>query len=134
MKSIRETSGTTVIHYDNYDEFKYWNKQTNRYPLACLTYHKHSILAMSYIYPETKIVREGRGTYIYDLVVFCQSSLRSCHHKKLMVYWSEEGGYYAKTRFGRAWLNSFFGIPRDGEYERILTGKEVIQNDKLKND
>jgi hypothetical protein len=51
-----------------------------------------------------------------------------------MVYWSEEGGYYAKTRFGRAYLNSFFGIPRDGEYERILTGKEVIQNNKLKND
>lgn len=133
MKSIRKTSNTTVIRYDNYQEFLDINKEVNRYCLACLTYHKHSILAMSYIYPETKIVREGRGTYIYDLVVFCQSSLRSCHHKKLMVYWSEEGGYYAKTRFGRAYLNSFFGVPRDGKYERILTGTEVIENDKLQN-
>ena len=133
MKSIRETSGTTVIRYDNYQEFLDINKEVNRYPLACLTYHKHSILAMSYIYPETKIVREGRGTYIYDLVVFSDSSYTSCHHKKLMVYWTESGGYYAKTRFGRAWLNSFFGIPRDGEYERILTGEEVIETDKLQN-
>ena len=133
MKSIRETSGTTVIRYDNYQEFLDINKEVNRYPLACLTFNNMCISAYSYIYPETKIVREGRGTYIYDLVVFSDSSYTSCHHKKLMVYWTESGGYYAKTRFGRAWLNSFFGIPRDGKYERIFTGTEVIENDKLQN-
>ena len=133
MKSIRETSGTTIIKYDNYQEFLDINKEVNRYGLACLTFNNMCISAMSYIYPETKIVREGRGTYIYDLVVFNQSYNISCHHKKLKVYWTERGGYYAKTRFGRAWLNSFFGIPRDGKYERILTGTEVIENNKLQN-
>ena len=132
MKSIRQTSNTTIIKYDNYQEFLDINKEVNRYGLACLTSNM-CISAMSYIYPETKIVREGRGTYIYDLVVFNQGYNISCHHKKLMVYWTERGGYYAKTRFGRAWLNSFFGIPRDGKYERILTGKKVIENNKLQN-
>lgn len=133
MKSIRKTSNTTVIRYDNYQEFLDINKEINRYCLACLTLNNMCISAYSYIYPETKIVREGRGIYIYDLVVFSDSSYTSCHHKKLMVYWTEGGGYYAKTRFGRAWLNSFFGIPRDGKYKRILTGTEVIENDKLQN-
>lgn len=133
MKTIETTCNTTVIKYDNYQEFLDINKEVNRYGLACLTFNNMCISARSYIYPETKIVREGRGTYIYDLVVFSDSSYVSCHHKKLMVYWTESGGYYAKTRFGRAWLNSFFGIPRDGEYERILTGEEVIKTNKLQN-
>ena len=126
MKSIRKTSNTTIIKYDNYQEFLDINKEVHRYCLACLTF--------SYIYPETKIVKESKGTYIYDLVVFSDSCYTTVHHKKLKVYWTERGGYYAKTRYGRAWLNSFFGIPRDGKYKRILTGTEVIQNDKLKND
>lgn len=133
MKTIETTCNTTIIKYDNYQEFLDINKEVNRYCLACLTFNNMCISAMSYIYPETKIVRECRGTYIYDLVVFNQSYNTSCHHKKLMVYWTESGGYYAKTRFGRAWLNSFFDIPRDGEYERILTGIEVIKNNKLQN-
>ena len=134
MKSIRETSGTTIIKYDNYQEFLDINKEVNRYYLANLTVNNMCILASSYIYPETKIVKEEKGIYIYDLVVFSNSFYTTVHHKKLKVYWTESGGYYAKTRFGKAWLNSFFGIPRDGKYERILTGKEVIENDKLKND
>ena len=133
MKSIRKTSGTTIIKYDTYDEFKQCNKQVNRYHLANLTWNNMGVSASSYIYPETKIVKEEKGTYIYDLVVFSDSFYTTVHHKKLKVYWTERGGYYAKTRYGRAWLNSFFGIPRDGEYKRILTGKEVIENDKLQN-
>lgn len=131
MKSIIKTSNTTIIHYENNEEFKEINKKVNRYCLAVLTYQNHCISACSYIYPETKIERSFKGTHIYDLVVYSNSSCTSVHHKKLKVYWSEKGGYYTKTRFGRAWLNSFFGIPRDGEYERILSGVEVIKNENL---
>ena len=132
MKNIRQTSNTTVIRYNNYDEFQLWNKQANRCCLACLTWNNMCISAYSYIYPETKIVKENKGTYIYDLVAFSDSGYISWQHKKLKVYYTERGGYYAKTRFGRAWLNSFFELPRNGDYERILIGVEVIEREMLK--
>jgi len=132
MKSIRQTSNTTVIKYNNYDEFQHLLKQTNRYVLGCLTLYDLCISAYSYISSETKIVKENEGTYIYDLIVFSDSSYVSCQHKKLKVYYTKRGGYYAKTRFGRAWLNSFFELPRNGDYERILTGAEVIEKEILK--
>ena len=99
MKSIRQTSNTTVVKYNNYDEFQHLNKQANRCCLACLTWNNMCISAYSYIYPETKIVKENEGTYIYDLVAFSDSGYISCQHKKLKVYYTERGGYYAKTRF-----------------------------------
>ena len=110
MKTIETTCNTTIIKYDNYQEFLDINKEVNRYYLACLTFSNMCITAYSYIYPETKIVKEEKGTYIYDLVVFSDGLYTTVHHKKLKVYWTESGGYYAKTRFGRAWLNSFFGM------------------------
>ena len=86
MKTIRKTSNTTVIRYDNYQEFLDINKEVNRYCLACLTFSNMCISAYSYIYPETKIVREDKDTYIYDLVVFSDGLYTTVHHKKLKVY------------------------------------------------
>lgn len=131
MKNIRRTCNTTIVKYNTYDEFKDDNKKVGRYLLACLTWNNQCMSYHSYIYPETKIIKESKAVYIYDLIVFSSVYNISCHHKKLKVYFTEGGGYYAKTRYGRAWLNSFFELPRDGTYERILTGEEVIKKDKL---
>lgn len=131
MKSIRKTSNTTIIKFKDYDSFKQRCKEIGCYHLASLT-GNYNMPACSYIYHATNVKKENNDLYIYDLACYSLLSNTFVLHRKLKVYYTKNGGFYSNVRFGKAWLNSFFDLPRNGiETAIIIPTEQVIKNEYL---
>lgn len=68
--------------------------------------------------------------YVYNIACYSQNYNILIIHKKLKCYYTYNGGYYANVRYGKAWLNSFFKIPRTGTDKDVIKKTEdIIQNE-----
>ena len=125
---IRTATNTTIIYFNNKEEFKEYCQNNNFYCLAQLT--GRYACGLSYISDKTRIEKKNGLNYIFNIACLSQSGNVLIIHKKLRCYYAENGGYYANVRYGRAWVNSFFEIPRTGtDKDVIKKSEDIIQNE-----
>lgn len=128
--NIRAATNTIIVSFDNKEEFDNYIRNNNFYCLAQLTGRYAYGYGYSYISDKTRIERKNGLNYIFNIACLSQYANVLIIHKKLRCYYAENGGYYANVRYGRAWVNSFFEIPRTGtDKDVIKKSEDIIQNE-----
>lgn len=123
---IRNATNTTIISFKNNQEFEQFIIDNHYHCLGQLTamWYKN---ACSFINYNTKVSTFNDKPTIFNIACYSYNSKVMVVHKRLKIYKSDNGGFYARCRFGNAWLNSFFEpINHNGDLRRKITVTELL--------